>query len=121
MKKHLAEKFGKNILEVNIVCLSDGIIYNDDKRIGEISRPLQVMVGNQDRKIPRHLITSLPDMILPDETEPRTKMSCGHAISKNEKNICDIYFTFIRHVWSNPHQLISYVYWLNLIGLRKME
>lgn len=85
MKTHLVEKFGKNVFEVNIVCLSNGIIYNDDKRIDDIQRPLQVMVGKLDRKIPSHLLTSLPDMILPDETEPRTRMSCGHAISKDEK------------------------------------
>lgn len=94
MKKHLAEKIGKNVLEINIVCLSIGIIYNDDKRIDEIPQPLQVMVGNLDRKIPQHLITFLPDMILPDETEPRTRMSCGHAISKNENKYLEHIFNF---------------------------
>lgn len=84
MKRHLAKTFGTDIYAVHVVCLANCIIYNDDKRFDEIPQPIQVMIGNHDRVIPPPFVTSLPDMIFKDEMDPRAKMSCGHAISKNE-------------------------------------
>lgn len=84
IKKNLAETIGIDCYYIDIVCLEDGIIYENDRNIDGISRPLQVMVGNPVRKIPTYLVTSEPDMIYQDvnDEEPRLKMSCGHAISK---------------------------------------
>lgn len=85
MKNNLAETIGIDCYYIDIVCLEDGIIYENDRNIEGISRPLQVMVGNPVRKIPTYLVTSEPDMILNQDVndkEPRLKMSCGHAISK---------------------------------------
>lgn len=86
MKKHLAQTIGIGFHYVDIVCLEDGIIYENDRHINGISRPLQVMVGNPQRKIPRYLVTPEPDMIYQDvsDEELRLKMSCGHAISKSQ-------------------------------------
>lgn len=83
MKKHLAQTIGISFHYVDIVCLEDGVIYENDRHINGISRPLQVMVGNPQRKIPRYLVTPEPDMIYQDvnDEELRLKMSCGHAIT----------------------------------------
>lgn len=84
MKRHLAKTFGTDIYAVHVVCLFNCIIYDDYKRLDEIPQPIQVMIGNHDRVIPPPFVTSLPDMIVSDEMDPRAKMSCGHAISKTE-------------------------------------
>lgn len=82
---------GSNIKEIkshpsnlHIVSLSKGIIFKDEIGIQEIPRPLEVMVGNLDRKIPPNCETSLPDMVCEDETDPRVQMTSGHAISKQK-------------------------------------
>lgn len=84
MKKHLAEEIGIDFLSIDIVCISDGIIYENTRSIDGIPTPLEVMVGNPNRKISPDLVTPKPDVIVPSETEPRIEMSCGHAISKKK-------------------------------------
>lgn len=82
MTINLAEIMNTHYSNIHIVCLAKGLIYPDDQKIDRIPRPLEVMVGNLDRKIPPNFETSLPDMVSKDESDPRVKMSCGHAISK---------------------------------------
>lgn len=84
MTKILADIMNTHYSNIHIVCLAKGLIYPDDKKIDTIPRPLEVMVGNLDRKILPNFETSLPDMLSKDDSEsdPRVKMSCGHAISK---------------------------------------
>lgn len=64
--------------------MEEGIIYNDCRDVTTLSRPLQVMVGTDERRVPFYLLTTDADMIDqdPDDEEPRLKMSCGHAISQ---------------------------------------
>lgn len=87
-KKKFAAKLGTQHYYIEVVNLEDGIIYENEREIQGLSTPLQIMVGNPDRKIPSYLVTTEPDMIMQDEDdeEPRLKMSCGHAIS-----ICDLH------------------------------
>lgn len=70
MKKHLAEKFGTTINYVDIVCLDNGIIYDDVRDMVDIQKPLQVMIGNPSRE-------SFPD-------ELQRTMSCGHSLKPLE-------------------------------------
>lgn len=69
---------------VEIVDMEEGIIYDDCRDVTTLSRPLQVMVGTDERRVPFYLLTTDADMIDqdPDDEEPRLKMSCGHAISQ---------------------------------------
>lgn len=68
---------------VEIVDKDEGIIYDDYRDVTTLSRPLQVMVGTDERRVPFYLLTTDADMIDqdPDDEEPRLKMSCGHAIT----------------------------------------
>lgn len=76
MKKHLAVKFGTDVDDIDIVCLEEGTIHKDSTPMVEIPRPLQVMIGNPDRKaFTTTFIKNSPDKNL-------IKMSCGHSISK---------------------------------------
>lgn len=73
------------------MCISDGIIYENTRPFDGIPSPLEVMVGNPNRKISPDLVTSKPDVIVPSETDPRIEMSCGHAISKIQSRVqCNI-------------------------------
>lgn len=82
-KKKIAALIGTQHYDIEVVHLEDGIIYENEREIQGLPTPLQIMVGNPDRKIAPYLVTAEPDMILQDEDdeEPRLKMSCGHAIS----------------------------------------
>lgn len=76
MKKHLAVKFGRDVGDIDIVCLDGGRIHKDPTPLDEIPRPLQVMIGNPDRKaFTATFINNSPDKDL-------ITMSCGHSISK---------------------------------------
>lgn len=81
----MEKKFGVNYSFIECVCLEEGIIYPDKRPIADIPKPIQVMVGNPDRKVLTNVAATEPDMITEDVSEPRIKMSCGHAISKNHK------------------------------------
>lgn len=76
MKKHLAVMFGKDVGDIDIVCLEGGRIHTDPTPLNEIPRPLQVMIGNPDRKaFTTTTIKNSADKLL-------ITMSCGHSISK---------------------------------------
>lgn len=76
MKKHLAVKFGRDVGFIDIVCLEEGRIHKNPTPLNEIPRPLQVMIGNPDRKaFTTTTIKNSPDKHL-------ITMSCGHSISK---------------------------------------
>ncbi|XP_062580736.1 uncharacterized protein LOC134242644 [Saccostrea cucullata] len=68
---------------VDIVDLEEGLIYENSRGILNLPRPIQVMIGANERRIPFYLVTTEVDMIEqdPDDEEPRLKMSCGHAIT----------------------------------------
>lgn len=83
VKKQLAERFGANFADIECVCLEKGIIYPHERPVADILNPIQVTVGNPDRKILTNLAATEPDMFTEDVSEPRLKMSCGHAISKS--------------------------------------
>ncbi|XP_062573653.1 uncharacterized protein LOC134235525 [Saccostrea cucullata] len=82
-KEKIASTLGIYQYYVEVVNLEDGIIYESNRATQSLPKPLQIMVGNPDRKIPSYLITTEPDMIEQDanDEEPRLKMSCGHAIT----------------------------------------
>lgn len=85
IKAHLAKIIGTHPSNLHIVSLSKGIIFKDERGIQDIPSPLEVMVGNLERKIPSNCETSLPDMVCEHETEARVQMTCGHAISKQKR------------------------------------
>ncbi|XP_062580645.1 uncharacterized protein LOC134242559 [Saccostrea cucullata] len=67
---------------VDVVDFEEGLIYEDSRRISNLTLPFQVMIGATERRVPFYLVTSNVDMIEQDpyDEEPRLKMSCGHAI-----------------------------------------
>lgn len=78
MKKHLAVKFGRDVGDIDIVCLDGGRIHKDPTPLDEIPRPLQVMIGNPDRKaFTTTFINNSPDKDL-------ITMSCGHSITPED-------------------------------------
>lgn len=74
---------------VDIVCVDTGTIYADEVNLSALrtSGPVQVMIGNEDRKFPSYLETDEKDPICPDDDEPRFRMPCRHATS-----ICHLHF-----------------------------
>lgn len=58
IKTLLAKMFGTHPSNLHTVSLSKGIIFKHEIGIQEIPRPLEVMVGNLDRKIPPNCETS---------------------------------------------------------------
>lgn len=76
MKKHLAVKFDTEVGYIDIVCLEEGTIHTDSTPLVELPRPLQVMIGNPDRKA---FTTTL---IKNSRHKHLITMSCGHSISK---------------------------------------
>ncbi|XP_048769171.2 ranBP-type and C3HC4-type zinc finger-containing protein 1-like [Ostrea edulis] len=80
LKNNIAALLGIQYSDIDVVHLEDGIIFENDREIQGLSTPLQIMVGNPERTIPPHMVTTEPDMIMEDD-EPRLKMSCGHAIT----------------------------------------
>lgn len=87
---------------VEIVDKEEGIIYDDYRDVTTLSRPLQVIVGTDERRVPFYLLTTDADMIDqdPDDEEPRLKMSCGHAISQ-----CSCIWLLVITTMQSAHQL----------------
>lgn len=81
VRKQLAKRFGVNFADIECVCLEKGIIYPNERPVADILKPIQLTVGNPDRKILTNLAATEPDMFTEDVSEPRLKMSCGHAIT----------------------------------------
>nr|XP_034334310.1 probable E3 ubiquitin-protein ligase RNF144A-A [Crassostrea gigas] len=75
------KRYGVHYSLIDMISIEDGSIYKDSTPLGEIPTPIQVMVGNPDRKVPMNCGTNKPDMITGDTTEPTVSMPCGHTIT----------------------------------------
>lgn len=89
VKKPIASLCGVPRHCIEIVDLEEGLVYDNSREVSSLPRPLQVMVGADERHVPGYLVTTDVDMIEQDpyDEEPRLKMSCGHAISKYSVSI----------------------------------
>lgn len=83
LKILLMKRYGVHYSLIDMISIEDGSIHKDSTPLGEIPTPIQVMVGNPDRKVPMNCATNKPDMITGDTTEPTVSMPCGHTISKS--------------------------------------
>ncbi|XP_033726391.1 potential E3 ubiquitin-protein ligase ariadne-2-like [Pecten maximus] len=65
----------------NIDIVDNDRVIEGSRLVQDLSRPLQVVVHNANRTLPRRLQTNKKDMMNDWEEEPRCLMSCGHAIT----------------------------------------
>lgn len=72
----------KDICSIDIVCILDGIIYENIRLFDGILLLLEVMVGNLNRKIFLDLVIFKFDVIVLFEMDFRIEMLCGYVISK---------------------------------------
>lgn len=78
----MVEKIGIDIFSIDIVCILDGIIYENIRLFDGILLLLEVMVGNLNRKIFLDLVIFKFDVIVLFEMDFRIEMLCGYVISK---------------------------------------
>ncbi|OWF49962.1 E3 ubiquitin-protein ligase ARIH2 [Mizuhopecten yessoensis] len=75
----IAQVIGQD--QINLDIVDNGRVVEGSELVGDIQRPLQLVVHNSNRQVSVIHQTLSPDIVNDWEEGPRVEMSCGHAIT----------------------------------------